>query len=104
MAGWLSGYALPPADDPLLPAQQSALTMLRYFFLVLSLSSPADDPLVAGRQFASDLPDFPRSGFPLSAVAALGLGRAQGIAATLQSRLLEGLDADSRAALLYTAG
>lgn len=97
---WLSGYRLPDADDPLYSVEVSNLELLRSFYALLAITTPADDPLTALRQHLPDFPAFPLTGSPTDPLVALGVARRSGPVVDLKHRLQQNLTADQAAEYL----
>jgi hypothetical protein len=91
---WLANYQLPEPGHPLHPVERANLGLLRSFFGLLALTTPASDPLQAVRVHLPDFPDFPLRGAPSGALHILGLGRAQGPLLELSRQLRQTLSAE----------
>ena len=106
LQSWLTGYRLPSIESPLFEVEEANLGILRYFLAVLAVSAglPQGDPLTVLRQHIIDCPDFPREGYPSSALQSLGVARPQGPLVELQDRLLQSFTGEQRAMVVILSG
>ncbi len=94
LESWTAGYQLPDPSHPLHPVERANLSLLRSFYGLLALTTPALDPLQAVRSHLPDFPTFPLQGAPSAALQVLGLGRAQGPLVELSRQLRQSLNAE----------
>ncbi len=100
LEGWLAGYRLPPAGDPLYEVELANLDVLRSFYALLAVTGNEPDPLTAVRAHVPDFPAFPLSGTPTEALVVLGVARRSGPLVDLKTRLQEGLTPEQAAEYL----